>query len=116
MRLAHYVDKQVDIIMKMPKEKLQSGLVDWLPPPDWKNVLDDTGVPLPALTDAQIAEEKERQLREIQESGGVYVDEESLPEGWKAAFTDAGKLYYWNTDTRESSWERPKKEKEQAGE
>jgi hypothetical protein len=105
MRLAHYVDNQLNVIMKMPKEDLFNGDIKWIDPPDWKNVVSDDGYQLPELTEDDIVKQREEQVKEIKEQGGVYVDEESLEEGWRIAYTEAGKVYYWNVESRESSWE-----------
>ena len=35
------------------------------------------------------------------------ASEPPLPEGWEAVVDDAGRTYYWNVDTDETSWDRP---------
>lgn len=39
--------------------------------------------------------------------GSVAEDEAPLPDGWEAARDGAGKEYFWNTTTKETTWERP---------
>jgi len=32
---------------------------------------------------------------------------DGLPEGWAAATDDEGSTYYWNKETKETTWQRP---------
>ena len=38
---------------------------------------------------------------------GVFLENEGLPDGWKAVRADDGDVYYWNEATNETLWERP---------
>uniref|UniRef100_A0A7S0E2L5 WW domain-containing protein n=1 Tax=Phaeocystis antarctica TaxID=33657 RepID=A0A7S0E2L5_9EUKA len=35
------------------------------------------------------------------------ADEEPLAEGWEAVTDDAGRTYWWNTETNETTWTKP---------
>jgi len=37
------------------------------------------------------------------------VDDESLPDGWRAVLTDDGKVYYQNDVTHKTQWKKPEK-------
>ena len=112
MRLAKYVDSQLKGIMAMPAAQLfEHGQVKFEGVPDFSHILDDEGVALPDVTEADIQASIAEQIEDIKKEGGTYIDEESLEEGWRVAYTEAGKLYYWNVETRESSWDAPFKNK-----
>ena len=112
-RMGTYVDKQLTAIMKMPKQDFYEGKIAWIDPPDFKNVLSDAGLPLPDPTEAQLTAAVTSQIADIENQGGVYIDEETLPADWRVAHTEAGVLYYWNVETREAAWEMPVERKEE---
>jgi hypothetical protein len=35
------------------------------------------------------------------------ADADGLPEGWEAVQDDLGRTYWWNTQTDETSWQKP---------
>ena len=34
-------------------------------------------------------------------------DDEPLAEGWESVTDDAGRTYWWNTETNETTWTKP---------
>ena len=94
-----------EMIMDLDDGLFAEGRIPWGEPPSFKNVLSDDGE---AFLDEETEEESlERQKREIEKSGGIFLDDVDLPEGWNLALTDAGKVYYWHQETRETRWEKP---------
>ncbi|GMH71079.1 hypothetical protein TrRE_jg7505 [Triparma retinervis] len=106
LRLASYVQREREMVMNLPEELFLEGRIPWGPPPDWRNVKTDEGFD---FEDEESEQEMiQRQKEEVEKSGGVFLDDVDLPEGWSLAITEEGKVYYWNTETRESRWEKPK--------
>ena len=50
---------------------------------------------------------RKRQLEEEDDGMGRLDEEQELLPGWKAAHDQDGGVYYWNEQTRESTWEKP---------
>ena len=106
LRLAKYVRRERGMVMELDDELWREGRIPWGKVPGWKNVVSDDGE---AYLDHETYEEAlARQKAEIERSGGVFLDDVDLPEGWNLALTDAGKVYYWNQETRETRWEKPR--------
>ena len=56
-------------------------------------------------------------INEIAQSLAVNAGKEALPAGWQAVEDKTnGKKYYWNTQTNETSWEKPESKKVSAKE
>ena len=105
LRLASYVQREREMVMNLPEELFLDGRIPWGAPPDWRNVKTDEGFDF--KDDESEQEMIIRQKEEVEKSGGVFLDDVDLPEGWSLAITEEGKVYYWNTETRESRWEKP---------
>ena len=109
MRLAKYVRDEKEMVMNLDEELFMKGQIPWAKPPNWNNVLSDDGS---VFQDDETEEEfLKRQKEEIEKSGGGFIDDIDLEEGWKLALTDGGKVYYYHEVTRESTWVKPEKKK-----
>mmetsp|Transcript_12684 Transcript_12684/g.21155 ORF Transcript_12684/g.21155 Transcript_12684/m.21155 type:complete len:338 (-) Transcript_12684:37-1050(-) len=86
-RLAAYVEYEYrNVVLALPDEYFQEGRIDWGSMPDFNGMKDKNGKtiqPLPLNSD------------------------DVLPEDWVKALTDAGDMYYWNTATNLTTWQRP---------
>jgi len=109
LRLAKYVVEEKEMVMNLEEGLFERGEIPWAKPPEWRNVLSDDGS---VFQDDETEEEFfNRQKDEIEKSGGVFIDDIDLEEGWKLALTDGGKVYYYHERTRESTWVKPERKK-----
>uniref|UniRef100_A0A7S2ETL6 WW domain-containing protein n=1 Tax=Trieres chinensis TaxID=1514140 RepID=A0A7S2ETL6_TRICV len=99
VRLAAYVEFEFQNIMfLLPDEHFAEGRVAWGSTPDFSDMVDNEGKPLPPLEeDGKIGE-------------GQLKLPTQLPKKWLEALTDAGDKYYWNVETMKSQWEEPTSE------
>ncbi|GKY98026.1 hypothetical protein MPSEU_000760700 [Mayamaea pseudoterrestris] len=86
-RMAWYIDAQYrNMLMDWPYEYYKQGRLQWVDLPDFENMRDANGELLP--------------------ENPVHPDD-VLPEHWVKNITNRGVEYYWNEDTKESTWDRP---------
>jgi cytochrome b pre-mRNA-processing protein 3 len=86
-RIAWYIDANYRNIMhEWPDEYYRESRVKWVDLPDFTNLKDADGVILP--------------------DAPVHPDDVA-PAPWIVNVTSRGVRYYWNTETRESSWVKP---------
>ena len=105
LRLASYVEREKEMVMSLDDDLWNEGRIPWGDPPSWNHVMADDGS---RFSDDETPDEAVRRQRdEIEGQGGVFLDDVDLPEGWNLALTDAGKVYYWNQETRETRWDKP---------
>ncbi|KAL9181595.1 hypothetical protein ACHAXT_010400 [Thalassiosira profunda] len=87
-RLAAYVEYQyINLLEGVPDDCFWEGRIPWGTLPDFENMKDNGGKDLP----------------EMGEVPGLEV----LPEPWVKTLTDAGVPYYWNTETDNTTWQKP---------
>jgi len=86
-RLVWYVEAQYqNIVHDIPEQLYRDGRVAWVNLPDFSKLLDNDG----------------KQLDE------VPIDtDDVLPHPWARNIANDGQYYYWNMETRKSTWERP---------
>jgi len=86
-RLAAYVEYQhQNVVQSLPDAYFQDGKVNWGSMPSFDGMKDKNGeIMRPVAPDP----------------------DDVLPEGWIIALTDAGDTYYWNTQTNQTTWQRP---------
>ena len=53
---------------------------------------------------------QEEQTGAVQQSSIVNQVSEALPDGWSAAYTPDGKVYYQNHITQHTQWDKPSKQ------
>ena len=86
-RIAWYIETQYqNVVLDLPEDHFQNGRIAWVDLPDFDKTRDDRGN---LLDDVPVN------------------PEDVLPEDWTRNIANDGSYYYWNTRTRESSWERP---------
>jgi hypothetical protein len=86
-RIAWYIEAQYqNIMMHLPEEYFREARIKWVDLPDFSNMVDGDGKPLP--------------------DSPVHEDD-VLPEPWVKNITVRGVEYFWNEKTRKSSWDRP---------
>ena len=107
MRLAKYVVREMDMIQGLEADVFIMGRIPWGDAPEWDDVIGENGE-IVTYSEELMKEESEKDTKKILEDGGVVVEDDAdLPGRWKTALTEGGKVYYWNEETRKSSWERP---------
>ena len=90
-RIAWYIDLQYqNIVLDWPDVDYRDGRVVWTNLPDFTNM-------------TTIGKDGCPHLLPIQ----PVHDDDVVPEPWRRNITLKGQDYYWNTETDESSWERP---------
>ncbi|KAL7578575.1 hypothetical protein ACA910_011631 [Epithemia clementina (nom. ined.)] len=86
-RLAWYIDVQYqNIVLDWPDADYRQGRVVWTNLPDFSQLVDRQGQPVPVQP--------------------LHPDD-VLPEPWLKQLTLQGKVYYWNPILQQTSWERP---------
>jgi hypothetical protein len=87
-RLAWYIEANYqNIMLDWPDPYYREGRVQWVDLPSFEGMRDpQTGDPLPVPS--------------------LHPDD-VLPHPWLFNITRRGDAYYWNPETRESTWERP---------
>lgn len=90
MKFAHYIRDEQHSLSQIPKEAIYEGRFKWGPLPQWEGARTSY-----SKSSAPVVE--------------TLTDDSSVPEKgvWKEATAQDGKTYYWNTLTRESSWDMP---------
>ena len=112
-RIVHYIDVQVqNILYDLPYDHFINGHVQYVPLPQFAN-LHDTSSPISIDTTNTTANHPTgRKLdnlpfMEYPDTPVPCHAEDILPHPWVTNITNSGKTYYWNTETRVSSWIRP---------
>ena len=86
-RLVLYIDLQLqNVLWKLPERYWNDGRIGWINIPNFDNMRDSKGNLLPNRNS---------------------LPADHLPKNWETAMTLAGKLYYYNTKTLASQWEKP---------
>lgn len=86
-RLVLYIDLQLqNVLWKLPERYWNEGRIGWINIPNFDNMRDSKGNLLPNRNS---------------------LPADHLPKNWETAMTLAGKLYYYNTKTLASQWEKP---------
>lgn len=84
-RLAAYAEYEFqNIIFFLPDHYFAEGRIGWGSMPDFSGMKNNEGKTQPS-----------------------EVTGNELPEGWIQALTDAGDVYYWDTTTDKTQWEKP---------
>mmetsp|Transcript_4233 Transcript_4233/g.7417 ORF Transcript_4233/g.7417 Transcript_4233/m.7417 type:complete len:330 (-) Transcript_4233:59-1048(-) len=84
-RLAAYSEYEFqNILFLLPEQYFAEGRVGWGSMPDFSGMKDSAGKILPSVDTVK-----------------------ELPEGWIQALTDAGDVYYWDTATDKTQWDKP---------
>ena len=105
-RLALYASRELDRVLGMEPGDFYAADIPWGKPPDWEDVLGDDG----RVAGTGDLVDKEKDIQDVEAKGGVAIrDDEDLKEGWASALSPAGKVYYWNKKSKETSWNRPTK-------
>lgn len=90
-RMALYLEWQYqNIMVDLPEHYFWEGRVNWGDVPDFSQMKDNEGN---LLAEVVVSDEEKEKI---------------LPEGWFTNLTESGDLYYWNADTMESQWEKPR--------
>jgi len=88
-RLVWYIETQYqNIVHDIPSDSYNKARVSWVDLPDFSGMVDNNG----------------KALEEIP----INTDD-LLPKPWVRNIANDGQYYYWNLDTRQATWERPKK-------
>lgn len=86
-RMAWYIEANYqNIMLDWPDEYYRESRVAWIDLPNFANMKDVDGTVM---------------------SDQPCHPEDLLPNPWQRNITNRGIEYYWNPDTRQSSWERP---------
>lgn len=92
-RLTVYVDYQYhNLLFGVPDEHFWEGRIPWGDIPDFVNMKDNNG--------------KELEMEVIAGDNDV-PGLDVLPKPWVKTLTDAGAPYYWNTETKVTTWKKP---------
>jgi cytochrome b pre-mRNA-processing protein 3 len=87
-RIAWYIEAQYqNIVQDLPDELYHKARIAWVDLPDFSKMKDGKG----------------KELEEVP----IHPDD-ILPKHWVPNIANDGSYYYWNTETREASWKRPK--------
>jgi len=103
--------------MTLPKEAIFESRFKWGPLPSWGGRAGGRGggrvAPRYVSSDGKAVpdeeEEEEEGKEEVEkEEGKTQAEEEEDKRGeWRTAFSEQGRMYYWNVRTRESTYEKP---------
>ncbi|GAB5036192.1 ubiquinol-cytochrome c chaperone [Nannochloropsis oceanica] len=115
--LYRYVQRELDSLMMLPKEAIFESRFKWGPLPSWGGRAGGRGggrvAPRYVRSDGKAVpdeeEEEEEGEEEVEkEEGKTQAEEEEDKRGeWRTAFSEQGRMYYWNVRTRESTYEKP---------
>jgi cytochrome b pre-mRNA-processing protein 3 len=98
LELAKYVRREHLSMLDISPDAIDEGRVEWGKNPDFLGALSQAPMVRQGMSNNAAGSEIDDELEEaIDDEGGE----------WKEAITPAGKIYYWNTKTRESRWQRP---------
>ena len=89
LELANYIRREQKSVLTIPTSAIFDGRLDWGPLPNW------SGNCVPSA----------------KEEINLYLKKSNPPEvnnDWQEAIAPDGKIYFWNTKTRERSWKKPK--------
>ena len=86
-RLAWYIEAQYqNIVHDLPEALYQKARIAWVDLPDFSNIKDQNGTVLPEKP----------------------IDQDDvLPTDWTTNIANDGTTYFWNTKTRQATWDRP---------
>jgi hypothetical protein len=101
LRLARYVLRELDNVKNMKEEDFLDGRISWGKPPSWTDVVSNNG----EIMKNEVFEGGEEEDSSSSEDGEKELEE--LPENWRLAYTEGGDKYWWNVQTRESTWIKP---------
>jgi len=104
--------------MTLPKEAIFESRFKWGPLPAWGGreggragrraapryvSSDGRAVPDEEEEEGEVGEEKEGK-----KEGKTQAEEDEDKRGeWRTAFSEQGRMYYWNVRTRESTYDKP---------
>ena len=117
LELARYMHRELSSLLLLPKEAVFESRFKWGPLPGWEEggrkggggggrkgkraprFVTSAGKP--------VVEEEEEEENEVVEAKGEEEEEEDKRGEWRTAFSEQGRMYYWNVRTRESTYDKP---------
>ena len=106
--------------MTLPKAAVFESRFKWGPPPTWggreggragrrtaPRYVSSDGKAVPDEDEEEEEEEKEAEEEGKKEGKSQAEEEEDKRGEWRTAFSEQGRMYYWNVRTRESTYDKP---------
>jgi hypothetical protein len=103
--------REFDSLKTLPKEAIFESRFKWGPLPAWGRGEGGRAGrrmhPRFVTPDGKAVEEEEGEVGDGREEREEEEGEEDKRGEWRTAFSEQGRMYYWNVRTRVSTYEKP---------